>query len=74
MPYILARFSVISGSFGLAMCILARVRLIRIMARPNSPDITQLVGGKCDVSFMERPETTGDSIKLLKVSTNWKLY
>ena len=37
----LVRFGGISGSFGLAMGILARLRLtkIRTMARPNSPDM-----------------------------------
>ena len=37
----MVRFASISGSFGLAMGILARLRLakIRTMARPNSPDM-----------------------------------
>jgi len=37
----LVRFGDISGSFGLAMGILARLRLakIRTIARPNSPDM-----------------------------------
>ena len=37
----LVRFGSISGSFGLTMGILARLRLakIRTMARPNSPDM-----------------------------------
>ena len=37
----MVRFGGISGSFGLAMGILARLRLakIRTMARPNSPDM-----------------------------------
>ena len=37
----LVRFGGISGEFGLAMGILARLRLakIRTMARPNSPDM-----------------------------------
>ncbi len=40
VPY-LVRFGGISGSFGLAMGILARLRptKIRTMARPNSPDM-----------------------------------
>ena len=43
IPYrtFLVRFGGISGSFGLAMGILAPLRLtkIRTMARPNSPDM-----------------------------------
>jgi len=37
----MVRFGGISGSFGFAMGILARLRLakIRTMARPNSPDM-----------------------------------
>ena len=39
--HFLVRFGGISGSFGLAMGILARLRLakIRTMARPNPPDM-----------------------------------